>query len=377
MTDNKAWYCGVRNQDPHVFLTWTPSKLPKFGDYEWRIHAAIVVVHETSAQHYSRQHASPDSTLPPSTPRAVLVLQNKPTPSAEYGMSELPNGRVETHDLDVEDALRRIINTTTGLHFDQILSSLTPIQVFDSREDFAGQVNLRFVVSVTEITSLDDCANTSISFQSHRWIYESDTGYTEVHLPMKYSQQKLINTAFDTYCFECRDTMEYLNMASTDLLFTDRFNYVVCAAVVRIEADTLTPQILLIERGEHKLGAGNWELPGGRIYNDAATIQDRLCGKILSETGLSVSNILVGTRKKPYAFPSRRHFAAGMGMVNLAYLVKVDDTEVVKLNEDYSDWKWSGTMAEAKKMKMTFAGLKTVREALDAVAEGFRAGSDV
>jgi len=195
--------------------------------------------------------------------------------------------------------------------------------------------------------------------------------------PINHSQHGLITIAFNTVCFDLRDTMEYLSMSPMDIKYTDIFNYIYCAAVVRIEAETLRPQILLIQRGEHKKGAGNWELPGGKIYFDATTLQEGLWYKVLSETGLSVSHVLGSTRKKPSALPPRRKFVEDKGLVNLAYLIKVEDTDVVKLHEDYSDWKWIGSVEEAEKMKMTFWGLNTVKEALVAVVEGFRAGGDV
>lgn len=340
-----------------------------------------MVVHETATKHDSRQRSPSVSNSQPFTPRAVLVLKNKPKTDEDYGDTELPNGKIEPTDLDMEDALCRFLNTTTGLHFDQILGTLTSIQLYERRPDFAGQVNVRFVVSVTETTSLDTLSNTPVTLShahdSYRWILENYSGRTEVHLPIKHSQHRLITTAFDTVCYGWRDTMEYLSMAPMDLKYTDRFNYIYCAAVVRIEADTSTPQILLIQRGEYKKGAGNWEFPGGKIDYDATTLHEGLCSKILSETGLSISKILGSTRKKPSALPPRRKFVEDKGLVNLAYLVKVDDIEVVKLHEDYSDWKWIGSVEEAGNMKMTFSGLKTVREALAAVAEGVRAGGDV
>lgn len=116
MLDERPWHWGVQNQDPHAFLTWPPSELPRFEEYEWHIHAAIAVIHEFTLQHSTRNDQHKKLTAQPSTPQALLVLKKKPTTFDKYGNLELPTSKIAATDIDVEDSLRRIINSTTGLH---------------------------------------------------------------------------------------------------------------------------------------------------------------------------------------------------------------------------------------------------------------------
>ena len=186
---------------------------------------------------------------------------------------------------------------------------------------------------------------------------------------MQVSDTKTLNSVFGVPCYEWQDTISYLAMQPSELPATKAFRFIFAAAIISIDEASRTPQLLLIQRSSNRQKAlGKWELPGGKISTDASSVEEALRGKIFWETGLTVTSILGATRRKPTIFPARPRFPEDPGMVHLTYLVQVDAAEVLNLHEDYSTWKWVRNVEEARKLKITFADLKTVRKAFEALS---------
>lgn len=174
------------------------------------------------------------------------------------------------------------------------------------------------------------------------------------------------------------DTMAYLSMSPQSLPYTNRYEYIVCAAVMRpglvlvnddnITADnpkssTTRPALLLIQRATtQKTGALNWELPGGRIENSNPTLEAALRNRVPWETGLTVKNILRSANHKPLVRQDRYQVRS---RVLLTFLVTVEEAEVTLVEDKHCDWRWVECAKDAEDLQMSKAGRKALGRALE------------
>lgn len=358
-------------KDAVEFLALSAIELPQFGDYNWHVHVAVVTGHD-----------SDDAAS-----RALLVLKREMQASESHSIWEFLKGTVGHTDNDVEHTIRRVVKKKAGLTISQILGSLCPVIVLDGKASKHRRIQLFFVVTVAEVSAIaigwSSQVRPAFEYSNHRWLFTKDD--IDTLQPVAPKHQALLTAAFVFRVETWQNTFSYLAKAPSELAYTDRYRYILSAAVVRPEKADAEPDasptapsdgdvgespsaIFLIQRGPSKYGAGKWELPGGKIDPNAATLEEALRNKILSETGLRVDKIAGWVHLKPTVIrpPQDRH--DGLGLVVLSYLVTVHEDkedEGVKLDEDYTDWRWVSTAEEALKLPMSMAGLNSVKAALE------------
>ncbi|KAH7369606.1 NUDIX hydrolase domain-like protein [Rhexocercosporidium sp. MPI-PUGE-AT-0058] len=98
-------------------------------------------------------------------------------------------------------------------------------------------------------------------------------------------------------------------------------------------------KILIIQRAPNDSAPNKWEIPGGGVDTDDATILHGVAREVFEETGLNVTHIkrLVGSGEG-FAFMSSR----GLRIVKFAFEVEVVSGEEVKLDvKEHQKFLWA------------------------------------
>lgn len=219
--------------------------------------------------------------------RAILRCRSKRSAENHHGTNhgtnwQLPQGKVNDTDQDVSASLHRIVLENAGLHIKRIIGSQAPVVVLDWKQDRDPQVKLYFVVTVDEVSSVNDLPVISLpndsGYKAAQWM-RSKNDIAKLK-PMSECHVPLVNYAFDFRLETWHDTATYLSISPQSLPYTDRYEYILCAAVIRprqavtndnvlnvdAEKSVKSPTaLLLIQRAATETGPLNWELPGGRL----------------------------------------------------------------------------------------------------------------
>lgn len=145
--------------------------------------------------------------------------------------------------------------------------------------------------------------------------------------------------------------------------------FTVGAAILRFNG--LEPQILLLKRREDEEHyPAVFEIPGGKIDATDATIRDAIVREVKEESDLAVTDIvhplsvITYTTEKPAMSASKDNKPLKCQVIQLSYVVTVDDSKEFKVNEtEHSIGVWANTEM-LKKLVITHEMKDLVLEAL-------------
>lgn len=375
--ENDASKSNLLGEDAMDFLHVSPQDLPQFGLFKWFVSAAILINNASSSTTERYVYIPPgkrgrvngaDGGV---ASRALLLLKK----DNKWGNYELLQAEVQAADKTVLDALSRAIAEKSGLQLKTVLGSHTPVIVLDAWQPVT--VMLYYAVTVEESSTLKSHVSIPVKpangYTDMCWV-SSKEAICEIQriAPM---HRLIIHSALRFRAEMWHNTSEYLDKTSTALEYQDRYEFIMCAAIVRngrIKDSREQPAIFLIQcSSENEHAPSHWELPGCNIARGStgSTLRAMLQNGVYEQTGICVSRIVGYARKKPLIKTS----ILGLdhpGMVILIYIVEADQSDEVKLSEDHTTWRWLDSEDEVFKLQrsglMSKLDLKIVRLALQA-----------
>lgn len=172
--------------------------------------------------------------------------------------------------------------------------------------------------------------------------------------------------------FTFSPTLESFNVPISTYLSSPAFqHHQAIASGALIFTSKSPPKILIIQRAPTDSWPNKWEIPGGGVDQEDATILHGVAREVLEETGLTVTHIkrLVGSADG-HPFVTRR----GLQVVKFAFEVEVRSGDEVELDEkEHQRYLWaSEEEVRRERMEDGYEILFTGEKHRDGILEGFR-----
>ncbi len=121
---------------------------------------------------------------------------------------------------------------------------------------------------------------------------------------------------------------------------SNKLHIVAVTAVIRRPEDG---RYLVVKRAPHEIAFPNmWTFPGGKV-EDNQTIWEALREEVEEEVGLQLREEKIPLKDAAFIRPDNQTVKV------FSYLCEVEDSSQVKLEDDFTDYKWV-TMEELKKL---------------------------
>lgn len=307
--------------------------------------------------------------------RAMLVLKKAHDGRVAW---ELPHGTLDANDVDIEAALCRIVRTLTGLDVSRVLGApIAPGGWHTSNGTW--HYEFLYVVLVHEVSSIDMVPYTevqlSLKHDDRCWVRNKD----EVAMLPHKSSSVAVSIMTHAFTFQPKTwhpSMSYLSMTPNDaMMYPNSYAYLIAAAIVR-SSPVGPPAILLLQRAQLPSEPAAFELIGGRLFSDKATVEQALRDKVLDQCGLIIKDIHGSIYDKPEVKLSHAVTSPAVkeaGQVRLEYLVTVEADGPIVHSKKYMEWRWIESEQEAETMYgekiLNKTCLRSVTRALEVVRE--------